>query len=542
LIAIQKVKDFMDKLPLNKTPINFRAFPVNDILPTGTVTFLFTDIQDSTPLWESQPEKMAEAMHIHNTVLKHVIQAYEGVIFQTVGDAFCASFPTAFQALNAAVDGQRHLQEARWNELGELKVRMGLHTGEEALDPSGDGYILSHNKNRVARIMSAAYGGQVLLSQETKEFVERQLPEGILLKDLGELRLKGMVRLEHLFQVSAPGLLSDFPPLTTTVQHPHNLPVRLTSFVGRQADVEAVCQLLLNESVRLLTITGVGGTGKTSLALQVGWKLLESFRDGIFFIDLVPINDSSLVLSAIASTLNLHQLPGKPLKVVLAEHLLSRRLLLILDNFEQVLPAGMELVDLMKSAPQVKFIVTSRERLRVSPENQYFLSPFPLPSPDCTLETLRESEAVQLFIDRAQVIQPDLRLTMENGAEIAEICRRLDGLPLAIELIDARLSLFNVPELSKQLSNRLRLLSGGWRDIPSRHHTMRAAIAWSCELLDEEEKNLFYRLAVFPGSFDLEEVEAICGAKGLDIFSGMASLMDKHLVNRQEVDGQPRFW
>ena len=351
-----------------------------------------------------------------------------------------------------------------------------------------------------------------------------------------------MIQLEHLYQVVVPDLRSDFPSLATSVYHPHNLPVRLTSFIGRNAEITSVCRMLLGAELRLLTITGVGGTGKTSLAVQAGWELLESFRDGVFFVDLAPIKDPDLVLTTIAGTLNVHELPGKSLKAVLEEHLAQRRMLLILDNFEQVIEAGRDLIGLLKAAPQVKVIVTSRELLHISPENHFSLSPMQLPTPLSSQEILQENEAVRLFVERARAIEPDFHLTTENGPDVAEICRRLDGLPLAIELIVPRLRLFNLQKLLGQLSNRLRLLASGWRDLPPRHQTMRLAIAWSYELLAEDEKRLFYRLAVFPGSFTLEAAEAVCGGGELDVFSGMESLLDKHLVNRREVGNQPRLW
>lgn len=511
-------------------------------LPTGTVTFLFTDIVDSTPLWEKHPQQMAEALQIHNTALSQVIEANGGTVFKIVGDSFQAAFPTAPSALRAAVDGQRALQSAAWNELGQLKVRVGLHTGEAELDPSGDEFTVSHTKNRVARIMSAAFAGQILLSQETTDLVVRSLPEGVWLKDLGDHRLKGMVQLEHLFQAVTPDLPSDFPPLATRVEHPHNLPVRLTSFIGRRSEIETICDYLLQSDTRLLTITGVGGMGKTSLALQVGWKLLELFKDGVFFVDLTTIKDANLVINTVAQALSIHELPGRTLHEVLAEHLDHRKLLLIVDNFEHVLPASQELVSLMQVAPQLKMLVTSREPLHVSPERLYNLAPLPLPDSHESLTILQENEAISLFVERAQAIRPGFQVTKENAADIATICRQLEGLPLAIELIVARLRLFTPNQLLKQLSDRLRLLSGGLRDQPGRHQTMHSAIAWSYNLLSEDEKKLFSRLSVFPGNFDLEAAVAVCGKDGLEVYSGMESLLDKNLVNRREYPAGLRFW
>ncbi len=294
-------------------------------------------------MWEQHPDLMADALQIHNTALHQAIEENGGVVFKTVGDAFQAAFSTAPQALRAAVGGQRALQSAPWNELGPLKVRMGLHTGEAQLDPNGDEYAVSHTKNRAARIMSAAHGGQILLSQETADLVQRTLPAGVSLKDLGEHRLKGMEWLEHLYQVNVVGLPQDFPPLAATVTHSNNLPVRLTSFIGREKEIAAVNRLL--SSHHLVTMTGSGGTGKSRLSLQVAAQHLESFPNGVWLVELAPLADPELIPKTVAAALNLPEIPGKKITEALVDFLRPKRLLLILDNCEHLLEACTSLAD-----------------------------------------------------------------------------------------------------------------------------------------------------------------------------------------------------
>ena len=414
-------------------------------LPTGTVTFLFTDIVGSTPLWEQHPDQMSAALQIHNAVLRQAIEAQGGVVFKIVGDAFQASFATAPQALQAAIQGQRGLQSAEWNELGPLSVRMGLHTGEAEIDPGGDEYAVSHSKNRAARIMSAAHGGQILLSAETMTLCDHQLPPGASLKDVGEQRLKGMATLEHLFQVCVPGLAQEFPPLASAITQPNNLPVQLTSFIGRQKEIAQLSLLLKRKETRLLTLTGSGGTGKTRLALQVASELLDDFLDGVWLVELAPLSDPAMVGQTVISALGLVEQPGKMPVAYLADYLREKRLLLILDNCEHLVEACTELAGaLLHAAPKLTILASSREILGVEGEIPFRVPPLGMPDlhhlpPD----QLAQFDAVQLFVERARVVSPEFELTEGNAADVAQITRRLDGIPLALELAAARVRMLS---------------------------------------------------------------------------------------------------
>jgi predicted ATPase/class 3 adenylate cyclase len=527
---------------MDSFPPTSKTLPTGSTLPTGTVTFLFTDIQGSTPLWESQPEKMAQALQIHNTALRTAIQAHGGVIFKFVGDAFQAAFPKALPALKAAIAGQQALAAAHWNELGELKVRMGLHTGEVEIAPDGDDYAVAHTMNRVARIMSTASGGQVLLSQETKDLVERQLPEGVTLKDLGEHRLKGMSYLERLFQVCAPGLVQEFPSLGTSVSHPHNLPVQLTSFVGRDKEMAQVIALL--QKNRLVTLTGSGGVGKTRLSIRVAGEMLDDFHDGVWYIELASISDPDRVPQTVVSTLGLREDPNHSLLESLARYLENRQTLLILDNCEHLVGACAKLVDhLLRNAPSVKIFASSREALGISGEIPYSVPSLPTPDPNHLpdLNEFRKYEAVRLFVERARVAAPSFQIEAHNLPAVAQICHRLDGIPLALELAAARLKMLTTAQLASRLDNAFRLLTGGSRSALPRQQTLQAAIDWSYQLLNEKERTLMRRLGVFAGSFNLEGAEQVCAGDGLEdweVFDLLASLVDKSIVSAERNPGK----
>ena len=525
------------------------------MFPIGIVTFLYSDIEGSTPLWERVPQDMQAAVAQHHAILRQAVERNQGIIFDTEGDSFKVAFQLAQQALYAAIEAQRSLLAASWPPgTGPLRVRMGLHTGAAAQKDSpgaglhGGAYTPSHTLNRTARVMSAGHGGQILLSQETANLVERDLPESIALKDMGEHHLKGLARREHLYQVVTPDLPSDFPPLVTLITHPHNLPLQLTSFIGREIDLASVCEQLRQPSVRLLTLTGVGGTGKTRLAMRIGQKLLEDYPDGVFFVNLAPVHEPALVISAIAQAFSLHEIPSRTLIEVLKEFLAKKVMLLILDNFEQVLEAGPEVLNLLVAAPSIKLLVTSRTLLRLTGEVDYPLQPLQSPSSP-VLEALVENEAMLLFVERARAVSPDFHLTPTNAPTVAEICRRLDGLPLAIELAAPRLRLLSPAQMLKQLQHSLDLLVGGSRDAPARHQTMRAAIEWSYSLLSEVEKRLFHRLGVFGGGCTLSAATAVCEAvdadfpdRKIDVLGGIEALLDQNLLRRSEQDGDTRFW
>jgi predicted ATPase/class 3 adenylate cyclase len=528
-----------------------KALPTGPAYPQGTVTFLLTDIEGSTPLWERQPEKMAEALQIHNMALHQAIEANSGAVFKIVGDAFQAAFATAPQALKAAIAGQQALQSASWNELGALKVRMGLHTGEAELDPNGDEYAVSHTKNRVARIMSAAYGGQILLSQETADLVQRTLPAGVSLKDLGEHRLKGMALPEHLFQVEAVGSPQDFPPLATTITHPNNLPVRLTSFIGREKELETISSLLNQH--RMVTLTGTGGTGKTRLCLQAAGMALENYPNGAWLVELAPLADPAMVPQAVASVFNLPEMPGKTVLQSVEDYLRAKRLLLILDNCEHLLDACARLADrLLRACPQLSILASSREFLGVKGEAPYRVPPMSLPDAHQLppLEQLVSYDAVRLFVERARMISPEFTLTEKNASALIQVVSRVDGIPLAIELAAARLRVLSVEQIAGRLNDAFRLLTGGSRTVLPRHQTLRALIDWSYNLLDNPERILLRRLSVFSGGWSLEAAERVCAFEGEDcpllctedILDLLSGLVDKSLIQTSSsADGSNRF-
>jgi predicted ATPase/class 3 adenylate cyclase len=503
--------------------------------PTGTVTFLFTDIEGSTPLWEQAPDAMRQAVALHLNLLHQAIEANGGLVFKVIGDAMQAAFPLANGGLAAALAGQRALLAGTWPALtGPLRVRMGLHTGPAEIErsSSGNDYAISHTLNRVARIMSAGHGGQILLSQETADLVERTLPDRVSLKDMGEHQLKGLTRLEHLFQVSAPDLPDNFAPLATGVAHPSNLPAQLTSFIGREAEINALRRLLITGINRLVTLTGPGGTGKTRLALQISAALLNEFADGIWLAELAPLADPALVPLTVAATLGLHETPGKPITQKLIDHLSPKHLLIILDNCEHVVEEAAALAGtLLQTCPNLQIIATSREILGTMGETPFRVPSLELPNqPGASLEELSRCESIRLFVERASTALPAFRLTQANAPLVVRICQRLDGIPLAIELAAARVRLLRVEEIAARLDDSFRLLTGGSRTVLSRHQTLRALIDWSYNLLSADEKVLFVRLSVFAGGFTLEAAEHVCSdnlvSTSIDIQSTTDALID----------------
>src|SRR5919107_2760105 len=441
---------------------------------------------------------MQAALACHDEVLSDAVEQHGGHVFKTVGDAFCCAFPTAPDAVGAALAAQRALFEEEWQESGPLRVRMALHTGVVE-ERSGD--YFGPPVNRVARLLSAGHGGQTLLSLATQELVRDALPDGARLDDLGERRLKDLFRPERVFQVIAPDLPSEFPPLRTLENLRNNLPLQPTPLVGREREVAEVCERLRQEEVRLLTLTGPGGTGKTRLALQAAADVLEHFEDGVFFVALSDVNDTALVPNTVAAALGLAESGEVPLEDLLKEYLSRRELLLLLDNFEQVLEAAPLVGELLSAAPRLKVIATSRIPLGIYGEHDYAVPPLSVPDTKRLppIEVLSQYEAVRLFIDRAEAAKRGFEITSENAPAIAEICARLDGLPLAIELAAARVRMLPPKALLTRLSNRLKLLTGGAKDLPARQRTLRGAIEWSHDLLDEGERTLFARLAVFSG-------------------------------------------
>jgi predicted ATPase/class 3 adenylate cyclase len=483
-------------------------------LPTGTVTFVFTDIEGSTRLLERLGGEYEAALAEHRRLLRDAFDRNGGVEVDTQGDAFFVAFPSAKAAVLAAADAGRGLANT------DVRVRIGLHSGEAAV--AEEGYV-GMDVHRAARICSAAHGGQVVLSQTTRELVEEALPDQLALRDLGEHRLKDLTRPQRLHQLVGDGLQNEFPPLRTLEQRPTNLPIQHTPLIGRDRELADARSLLAG--TRLLTLTGPGGIGKTRLAIQIAADALDDYADGVFVVDLADLADPALVIPAVAQTIGVKERASLALRDVVTDYVGSKRILVVLDNMERLVDAAPELAACFASAPEAKLIATSRVALRVAGEQEY-----PVPS-------LLSAAAVELFVERARAIRPEFALD-GNRSAIEEICRRLDSLPLAIELAAARVKLLPPQKLLERLEQRLPLLTGGARDAPARHQTLRATIEWSFDLLDEEEQRLLASLSVFAGGFTVEAAEAVCDAT----IDGLASLVDKSLVTeRERTGGEPRF-
>jgi predicted ATPase/class 3 adenylate cyclase len=515
-------------------------------LPTGTVTFLFTDIEGSTGRWEAHPKEMRSALLRHDAILQSSIEQHNGHVFKTVGDAFCAAFSSPADALQVALTVQRALHAEPWDELiGRIAVRMALHTG--VVEERGGDYF-GQPVNRVARLLSSGHGGQTLLSQPTYDLVRDTLPSGVSLQDMGEHRLKDLIRPEHIYQLVMPDLPSQFPPLKTLDNRPNNLPRQTTALIGREKEIDEVCTLLLRHDTTLLTLTGPGGIGKTRLGLQAAADLLDDFSDGVWFVELSTITEPRLVLPTIAQTLGVKEAAGQPIIDTLKSYLKEKRLLLLLDNFEQVAEAAGQVGQLLAASAGLKVLSTSRIPLRIKGEKEYSVPPLGLPDIKHLppLERLTQYEAVRLFIERAADVKADFQVTNENAPSVAEICIRLDGLPLAIELAAARIKMLPPHSLLVRLSQRLRLLTGGARNLHARQQTLRNTIEWSYDLLDDGQQHFFRRMASFSGGRTLEALEAVCNYDGelqVDVFDGAETMLSNSLLQQREgSDGEPRFW
>ena len=514
-------------------------------LPSGTVTFLFTDIEGSTRLAEALDEAWPPVLERHFALLRDAVRQGEGIEFGTEGDALFAVFSSAPRAVEAAASSQRALHDEPWPAEASVMVRMGLHTGEGIL--GGDSYV-GLDVHRVARIMNTGHGGQVVVSATTRMLVEGALPSGVTLQDLGEHRLKDLSRPEQLAMLVIEGVPADFPPLRTVDVIPNNLPTQLTTFLGRQDELEEAGRLL--ETVRLLTLTGPGGTGKTRLSLQLAAEAADRYLDGVYFVPLGALTEPELVIPTVAQALGIADPAGKAMDR-LAEQIAGKHLLLVLDNFEQVIDAAAEVSELLVRAPSINVLVTSRSPLRVYGEHEYPVPPLSLPDPDHLpdVEAMSQYASVALFIERAMAIHPSFAVTPANAPAIAEICVRLDGLPLAIELAAARVRVLSPQAILARLGDRLGLLSSGSRNLPARQQTLRGAIDWSHELLEDADRSVFARFSVFVGGADIDAVEqvALAGwpdAAGVapDALDALSSLVDKSLVV-QEVTAraEPRY-
>ena len=511
-------------------------------LPTGTVTFLFTDVEGSTRLLEHLGDRYADALTQYRHLLCSAVQERGGQEVDTQGDASFFAFPRARDAVAAAVAAQQGILRHPWTDGVSVRVRMGLHTGEALATETR---YVGIDVHRAARISAAAHGGQILLSDTTHALVAKDLPQGVSLRDLGEHRLKDLAGPHRLFEVMAADLPADFPPLRSLDVLPNNLPVQLTSFIGREREKAEVKRLL--STTRFLTLTGSGGAGKTRLALQVAAEGLEGFPDGVWLVELAVLTDPSLVPKAVASALDVPEQPGRMLTETLADSLRGKSVLVILDNCEHLVAACAHLTTaLLRACPNLRMLATSREALGVTGETTWRVPSLSLPDPQRLppLDRFTEYEAVRLFIDRAAASAPQFAVTSSNALAVAQVCHRLDGIPLAIELAAARVKVLAVEQIAARLDDRFRLLTSGSRTALPRHQTLRAAMDWSYDLLSDRERTVLHRLSVFAGGWTLEAVEAICSGNGVeatDILDLLTQLVDKSLVVVGTLGGEARY-
>ena len=505
--------------------------------PSGTVTFLFTDIEGSTKLAQHHPEKWESLRARHHAVLQSAMEMFNGYVFQIIGDAFCVAFHTASDGLCAAIEAQQKLQAEDWEDT-PVRVRMGLHTGSAELH--GTDYRGYLTMATVQRVMSVAHGGQVLLSNASTQLVHHELSKGVTLRDLKEHRLKGLPDVERIWQLVAPGLQLDFPPLQSLNEIPNNLPVQLSSFIGREKEVEQIKKRL--EKNRLVTLTGSGGVGKTRLSIQTASELLSKFSNGIWLIELAPITDPALVPPTVCASLDVTPQGNTSALTVLTEYLKPKKTLLVVDNCEHLIDACAKLCGaLLHACPNLQIIASSREALGIEGENAYHVPSLSLPNQNDGLHAIENSEAVKLFMERATATVPEFEMTEANASVIAQICRRLDGIALAIELAASRLKLLKVEQIAARLDDAFRILTGGSRTALPRQQTLRAMIDWSYNLLSEEEREVLRKLSIFIGGWTLEAAESVCDNPNmLDV---LTHLVDKSLVAVDLEHGdEPRYY
>jgi len=526
-------------------------------LPSGTVTFLFTDIEGSTKVAREHRDTWEAVRARHHAILHSAMEMHAGHVFQIVGDGFCVAFHTAGDALDAAVEAQRRLQAAKWGET-PITVRMGINTGTAQAGSNADGsggYTGYSALVRTQRVMSTAHGEQILLSVTSADLLLGELPSGVTLRDMKEHRLKGLLNPEHLWQVVAPDLPQDFPALQTLNSIPNNLPIQLTSFIGREKELAEIQNLV--EHNRLVTLTGSGGVGKTRHSLQVGAEVLDAFADGVWLVEFGSVSDPGLVSHAAATALGVREDKGRPLMAALQDHLEAKTMLLLLDDCEHLLDACAQLVDpLLHSCPNLKILVSSREALGIAGEVTFHVSSLSLPDPDHlpSLKSLSQYDSVRLFIERAVATKSDFLVSKDNAPAVAQVCARLDGIPLAIELAAARIRGLSAEQISKRLDDRFRLLTGGSRTALPRHQTLLAMIEWSYDLLSDAERALLRRLAVFIGEWTLEATEAVCADRETmaqlhtgqaigtaEVMDLLLRLVDKSLISPREQSGQARY-
>lgn len=503
-------------------------------LPTGTVTFLFTDIEGSTRLLRDTGEQFNDLLAAHSQIMREAIAAGGGVEVRTEGDAFFVAYSEPLGALITTVHAQRGLAGHPWPPGVDLRVRMGMHTGSGVR--GGDDYV-GIDVHRAARIASAAHGGQVVASHSTARLIEHDLPSDVTLRDLGDHRLKDIEHPERIFQVDISGLSSEFPPLST-LEVPTNLPADLTDFVGREKELTQAVGLL--GRARLLTLTGPGGAGKTRLALRTAGEAREAFGDGVFFVGMEEITEATDMAGAISDAIGAPPASGQDQRDRLTSHVGTNRMLIVLDNLEQIDDPGSVVGGLLGACPNVKVLATSRVPLRVSGEQEMPVPMMAVPEADGrTPEALMEFDSVALFARRASAVRPDFEVNADNAQAVAALCARLDGLPLAIEIAAARVKLLPPTSILERLDNVLDTV--GSRDVPARQRTLRGAIAWSHDLLDAPIRLLFERLSVFAGGAWLPELESVAADADMDPLEGISQLVDHSLLSQSIVLGEPRF-
>jgi predicted ATPase/class 3 adenylate cyclase len=510
--------------------------------PSGTVTFLFTDIEGSTRLAREHPDTWEAAQKRHHEILQNAIESHNGFVFLIIGDAFCAAFHKAGDALKAAYSAQQALQAQTWGDI-RIRVRMGIHTGEAEV--KGNQYHGYLTLSLVQRLMSVGHGGQVLVSGATENILRDQLPHTLALRDMGVHNLKDMTQPVQVFQLVAADLPADFRPLRTIDFHPNNLPCQLTSFVGREKELTDMKKLL--HDAHMLTLIGTGGTGKTRLAIQAASEVLDHYPDGVWLVELAPILDPLLVPRTTAITIGLRDEPQRPVIDMLCDYLRNKRMLLILDNCEHLVDACARMAErILHISADTQILASSREALGIGGEVTYRVPSLGLPDLGHLppVDSLSQYEAIKLFIDRARSAIPSFRVTNENAPAVAQICHRLDGIPLAIELAAAKIHVIGVEQISKRLDDRFRLLTGGSRTALERHQTLRAAIDWSYNLLPSAEKALFSKLSVFVSGWALDAAEAICAdelVKDAEVLDLLEQLINKSLVLMEEMQGKTRY-
>jgi predicted ATPase/class 3 adenylate cyclase len=502
---------------------------------------MFTDIVGSTKLWENEPDAMSRALARHDAIMREVIALNHGHVFKTVGDAFCAVFPRAIDAVTCSVDAQRALAKESWPDEARITVRMALHTGASE---ERDGDYFGPTVNRAARLEAVAHGNQVVISGATYELVVGVLPADVALRDLGKHLLKDLSRPESIYQLVVEGLPDSFPPLRT-LDDPstkHNLPAQSTSFIGRATELTMVAALM--EQHRLVTLTGPGGTGKSRLALQMAADRVGRFDGGVWFVELAPLSDPPQIAATLSALLQAD--PGDPIET-LVKALSDHDTLIILDNCEHLLAASAQLVDvLLRRCPGARFVSTSREALGVNGEHVLRIPPLGVLDQRAAVsaDVARTSDAVRLFEDRARAQQSGFELNDDNAASVISLCRELDGVPLIIELAAAKLRTMSVSDVEGRLANRLTLLTGGSTASP-RQQTLRAMIDWSFDLLDEQQRYVLCQLSVFAGDWSLEAAESVCGGTPIDdveVVGLVTALVDKSLVQSRLVGTSMRYW